>query len=452
MKIVIIGVGKIGLTLAEYLSQEDHDVTVIDTDPKVIDEAINSFDVMGILGNGVNFDIQREAGVEHADIVIATASSDEINMLCCLIAKKIGNANTIARIRDPEYSKQFSFMLGEMGLDMIVNPEYEAAVEISRGLRFPSAIKIDTFAKDRVDLAELKITPDSPLDGQVVFELQKKLGARLLVCAVQRGEKVFIPGGNFVLCAGDKIHFTSSHTELDSFFKAIGVYQQKLKNIMIIGGGRIAYYLAVQLIEIGMSVKIIEHDEKHCLELNELLPKKVKIICGDGTDQEVLKEENIDGSDAVVAITGIDEENIIISMYASKHHVPKIITKINKSSLNDMLSSVGIDSVITPRQITANRIISYIRALQNSGGSNIQTLYKLVGNEVEALEFYARESSRTIGKALKDLKLKKNLLVCCIIRAHRIIIPGGNDTIKAGDNVIIVTTNEKLNDLDDILI
>ncbi|MHB1152769.1 MAG: Trk system potassium transporter TrkA [Eubacteriales bacterium] len=450
MRIVIIGCGKIGLTLTESLSKEEHDITVVDTNAKVVDNTVNIYDVMGIHGNGANYSVQIEAGVNHADLLVATTSSDEVNMLCCLVAKKVGAKNTIARIRDPEYSKQFVFMLDEMGLDMVVNPEYEAASEISRSLRFPSAIKLETFSKGRVEIAELKIMPENLLDGQKLSELNHRYNTKILVCAIQRDNEVIIPSGSFILKEGDRIHFTASHSELASFFKAIGAYQHKLRNVIIIGGGRIAIYLAQQLLETGMSVKIIEMDEKRCFELSELLPK-VKVIAGDGTDQSVLMEENIKGADACVAITGIDEENIIVSLYAKNNHVNKVITKVNRSSLIDMLGNIGLDCIISPKQITSTRILRYVRAMQNSKGSRVQTLYRLVNNQVEALEFYVSENNMVTGKILRDLKLKPNLLISVIIRQNKIIFPGGNDYIEKGDNVIVVTANERLRDLNDIL-
>ena len=450
MKIVIIGAGKIGMSLAETLSQEGHEVTIIDTNGKTVETAINQNDVTGIVGNGVNFTVQREAGVNHADVVIATTYSDEINMLCCLVAKKIGVRHTVARIRDPEYSRQFIFMLDEMGLDMVVNPEMEAAREISRILRYPYAIGVDTFAKGKVDLAEMKIPQDSVLDGMAVTDIPRKLNVRILVCAVQHGDDVYIPRGDSILHAGDRIYFTSSHKELADFFRKIGAYRHKLKNVFIVGGGRIAYYLARQLIELGVGVKIVEQDEKRCELLSELLPK-AEIIHGDGTDQDLLAEEDFARTDASVAITGIDEENIILSMFAIQHRINKIVTKISKTTLTDMLETIGLDSVVTPKQITADLILSYIRALQSGAGSGVQTLYKLVDGRVEALEFHVRDRSRVIHTPLMQLNLRKDILICCIIREGAIIYPGGNDTIEPGDSVIVTTTGQKLTALDDIL-
>ena len=450
MRIVIIGVGKVGMTLTEYLSAEGNDVTLIDTDQEIIDNAVNSFDVNGIMGNGVNFSVQQEAGVAHADVVIATTYSDEINMLCCLVAKKIGVRHTVARIRDPEYSRQFSFMLGEMGLDMIVNPELETAREISRLLRYPYAIRIDTFAKGKVDLAEMKIAPDSPLDGMQISDIQRKLQVRILVCAVQHGDTVYIPRGDNVLYAGDHIHFTASHRDLNAFFRKMGAFHHKLKNVFIVGGGRIAYYLARQLIDLGMNVKIVEKDEARCKFLKESLPK-AQIVLGDGTDQTLLAEENFADADASIAATGIDEENIILSIFAIQQRIDKVITKISKTTLTDLLEAVGLDSVVTPKLFTANLILSYIRALQSTAGGSVQTLYKLVENQVEALEFHVEKESAVTAKPLRDLNLKKDLLICCIIRKSNIIFPGGDDVIQPGDNVIVTTTSEKLTDLENIL-
>lgn len=450
MRIVIIGVGKVGMTLTEFLSVEGNDVTLIDVDQETIDHAVNSFDVNGIVGNGVSFTVQEEAGVSHADVVIATTYSDEINMLCCLVAKKIGVRHTVARIRDPDYSRQFSFLLGEMGLDMIVNPELETAREISRLLRYPYAIRIDTFAKGKVDLAEMKIAAASPLDGIQISDIQRKLQVRILVCAVQHGDQVYIPRGDNVLYAGDHIHFTASHRDLNAFFRKMGSFHHKLKNIFIVGGGRIAYYLALQLIDLGMNVKIVEKDEARCKLLKERLPK-AQIVLGDGTDQTLLAEENFADADASVAATGIDEENIILSIFAIQQRIDKVITKISKTTLTDLLEAVGLDSVVTPKLFTANLILSYIRALQSTTGGSVETLYKLVENQVEALEFRVEKPNAVTGKTLRDLNLKKGLLICCIIRKNNIIFPGGDDMIQPGDNVIVTTTSEKLTDLEDIL-
>ena len=451
MKIVIIGAGKIGLSLASCLSQDGNAVTVIDTNPKAVENAVNSYDINGVMGNGVNITVQNDAGVNKSDVLIATTGSDEINMLCCLIAKKLGVKRTVARIRDPEYSRQFILMLDMMGLDFAVNPELESASEMARLLRYPTAISLDTFAKGRVDLAEMIINEDSLLDGVKISELPRALdNIRLLVCAIQRGDEVIIPNGNSVIKAGDKIHITAGHEQLAAFFNKIGAYTKKLRRVLIIGGGRIAYYLARRLQDSGMTVKIVEKDEKRCLELSEMLPK-AEIIHGDGTDQSLLSEIGFSQYDACVAATGIDEENIIISMFAKHCSMSKIITKVSKSTMMDMLQSVGIDTVISPRQMTENLILSYVRALKNTEGSSVITLHKVVDGRVEALEFRVSENSAVVNTPIFELQLKKNLLISCIIRGNNIIIPGGRDVILPGDNVIVTTSNEQLSDLDDIL-
>ena len=450
MNIVIVGEGKIGSTLTEYLSKEEHDIVIIDNNAKKVDEIVNSFDVMGICGNGASYDIQMEAGVNKARLFISATSSDELNILSCLIARRIGARHAIARVRNPDYLKQMNFMKEELALSMLVNPEFEAANEIARVIRFPSAIKIDSFAKGRVELAEIKINEGNPLVGQPVHYIHTQYNVKILVCAVQRGDEVIIPNGSFVLHCGDKIHITSSRSEIISFMKLLGMYKQRLKNVMIIGGGKIAYYLTGQLLESGFNVKIIENDEKRCLELSDKLPK-AHIINGDGTDQEVLFEEGIGQTDALVSLTGIDEENIIISMFANTIGVKKVITKINRISF-DMLNSIGLETVISPKLIASNKILRYVRALQNLGSGSIQTLYKIVNGKAEAMEFNVTEESKCIGIPFKDLKLKKDLLIGCIIRNNKLIFPGGNDMLSPKDNVMVVTANNILKDLDDILL
>ncbi len=450
MKIVIIGIGKIGMALAESLSQEGHELTLLDTDPKALDEAMNKFDVNVLVGNGVNYSVQTEAGVAHADVLIATTFSDEINMLCCLVAKRIGVRRTVARIRDPEYSKDFIHVLDKMGLDMVVNPEYAAAAEISRLIRYPAAIGLNTFAKGKVDLAELRVPKDSPLDGVRIAQMSRRLGARILVCAIIREDGVVIPNGDTYIQAGDRIFFTSSHDQLSLFFREMGVWQNRPKTVFIIGGGRTAFYLSKQLLDLGLTVKIVEVDEKRCLELSELLPK-AQIICGNGSDQALLEEENFAAADAVVAATSKDEENIILGMYATLKGVRKVITKVSKTDLTGMFEAVGLESVVAPKTLTENLILRYIRAMKNSR-DGVQTMYRLADNQVEALEFHATADSRVINTPLMKLELKGNLLICCIIRNSQIIIPGGNDVIRPGDNVIVTTRNEEpLSVLDDIL-
>ncbi len=451
MRIVIIGDGKVGHTLTQLLSQEGHDIVIIDSSSKVVDNAVTAYDVMGISGNGASYEVQMEAGVNKADLLIAATSSDELNIMSCMVGKKIGARHTIARVRDPEYSKQLLFLKEELGLSMVVNPEMEAANEISRILRFPSALKIDSFARGRVDLVEIKILPGSPLAGKAVHTIHGTYNVRVLICVVQRGDDVFIPNGDFVLHEGDKITLTGAPVEITRFFKSLGILKGKAKSALIIGGGRIGYYLAKQLGEMGMMhIKIIEQDEKRCNFLCDALPHAT-IIHGDGSDQDILEEEGLDTYDACVALTGIDEENIIISMYADSKGIGKVITKINRMSLVRMLGSVGLASVISPKYITANRIVRYVRAMKGSAGSSVETLYKIVDQQVEAVEFHVGEGQELTGIPLKKLPLRKNLLLACIVRGGRLIIPGGDDEILPGDNVIIITNHQILRNLGDMI-
>lgn len=450
MNIIICGGGKIGTAITANLCKEGHDIVVVDINPKVVDYLVNEYDVMGLCGNGANYEVLEEAGVAKTHIFIATSSSDELNILSCMVAKKFGARHCIARVRNPDYAKQQVFMREEFGLSMMVNPEYDAANEISRMLRFPAALKIDSFAKGRVELAEIKLLDHTPLCGHPINTLYKEYGVKILICAVQREDQVLIPTGDFVLQAGDKIHITGSHSNLNAFLKKLGIYKQPVHSVIIVGGGKIAYYLARQLCETGIRVKIIEQNKARCVFLSEALPKAT-ICCGDGTDQALLLEEGIENTDACVTLTDIDEENIIVSTYAAVKGVYKNITKVNRTSLGDILDSIGLDSVITPKSITADLIVQYVRAKQNSKGSNVLTLYKLINGQLEALEFTVRENNKFLGKPLKTLPLKKDLLIASIIRGNKQIIPQGDDTIELHDSVVVVTSNPHLGDLNEIL-
>ena len=450
MKIVIIGSGKVGRAIVEHISKEGHDLCVIDKNTKVVEELINSFDISGVLGNGASYEIQKKAEVDKADIVITTTSSDEVNILACLVAKKLGAKNTIARIRNHEYYQQVNFMKKDLGLSMIINPEQEAANEIVRMLDFPQALKIDTFSKGRISLIELFIGKDSPLVGDTLQVIRQKYPYQVLVCAVQRGENVFIPKGDFIIEANDKIHITAPRDEIVKFLSKLGYIDKKLSSVMVVGGGKISNYLVQKLVKNKYRVKVIEVDEKRCYELGELFPDAT-IICGDGADQDLLVDEGIESTDALVSLTGMDEENIIISMYASNIKVPKVISKVNRDGFAGMLQSTGIASVVSAKNIAAVRVVRYVRALSNSRGSNVVTLYKLVNNQVEALEFAVNSKALCIDKTLKELKLKKGILIAAIIRNNEVIIPDANSCIKLNDSVIVVTNNPYLDNLNDIL-
>ena len=451
MDIVIIGDGKVGHKLAMQLSGEKYNVTLIDKSERKLRDAVNEMDVSCVVGDGASADIQRQADVPGADLVIACASTDEMNLFCCLLARKLGAKQTIARVRNPIYHNQIDLLKEDLKLSMAVNPERALAGEISRVLIFPSAAKLETFVKGRVELVEVTYPSHSSIEGLSLSELYKKHQIKMLVCAVQRDGEVYIPDGNFVPQPGDKINITASHPEIEKFLKLTKGIISKAKNVMICGGGRVAYYLGSQLLELGMQVKIIEVDEKRCMELCDLLPKAT-IIHGNATDHELLEEEGISKADAFVTLTGMDEENIIMSMYAKSRHVPKVVTKVNDEGLQSMMDQLGMESVVSAKNVTANVITSYVRAMRNSMGSaNVETVYKLIGGKIEALEFRIREKTRYTGIPLKDLKLKSNHLVACIVRNRRTIIPGGNDTLEVGDNVIVISMEQGLEDLQDIM-
>lgn len=449
MNIVIVGDGKVGAALTEHLSMEGHDVVVIDNDPKVVEEMVNQYDVMGICGNGASYSVQMEAGVDKSRLFIAATSSDELNILCCLVAKKIGAHHTIARVRNPEYAQQLLFFKEELGLSLVVNPEFAAANEIARVLRFPTALNMESFAGDRVDLAEIDLKADNPLSNMRVSEIARRFKSRVLICAVQRGEQVYIPNGNFSLQAGDRIHITSKRSDMIAFMKELGIYRHRTKNVLIAGGGKMGYYLAKQLSETGHKVKVIEIDAHRAEILAELLPHAT-VICGDGSDRAVLLEQGLDNQDAFVSLTTIDEENIITTMYASSIGVGKTVAKVNRVSY-DILQSIGIETAVSSKTIAANQIIGYVRALENSGSSSVQTLYKLVNDRVEALEFrIASENAFYIGSTLKELQLKDDVMIGCIIRKGKIIYPCGDDTIENGDNVIVITAQHGFKNFEEI--
>lgn len=450
MKIVIIGGGKVGSKLSEELSNESHDVTVIEQDIDVINRINSNQDVACINGNAINREILKEAGVEEADLLIGCTSSDEINMFSCLFAKNLGAKNTIARVRNPEYYSQSNYIKEDLGLSMIINPEFVAANVISRILRFPSAIKVETFAKGKVEIMEFKIYENSNLPGMQMRDVVRTFGIKVLVCAVQRRDEVFIPDGTFIFEQGDKLSIAASHEDLEKFLKKVGGLKRKVKTVMIIGGGKIAYYLCKSLENINIKTKIIERDRKTCHFLAQNLPK-VDIIHGDGTDNQILEEEGIHEVDAFVSLTGIDEENIIMSMYADSKGVSKVITKISQSTFKDMIDTFNLDTVISPKELTATRILQYVKAMNNSYGSQLNSLYRIVNDKVEVLEFSVSATGRVVNQPLRDLKFKKGMLIACIVRNGKIIIPGGDDKIMVGDNIIIVTSSLKITDIEDIL-
>ncbi len=450
MNIIIAGCGGVGSTLAEQLTAEGHEITIIDQESKNVQVVTAQYDVMGVQGNSTSYVTQMEAGIDKADLLIAVTNHDEVNMLTCLIAKKAGNCQTIARVRSPQYFTEIDYIRDELGLSMAVNPEFAAAQEISRLIQIPSAMEVDTFAKGRVNLVKIRILEGSVLDQLMLADFSSKIGTDALVCIVEREKEVYIPGGDFVLQTGDKIYVTMQIAALNDFLNKIGIKEKPIKKVMIAGGGTLGYYLGKILTEARIQVKIIEQNEKRCAQLSELIPKAM-IIHGNATDKQLMIEEDIETTDAVVAATNFDEENLLLALYVNKVSSAKMITRINRLSFEDVLGDLPIGSAVTPKDITAEYIIRYIRSMQNSYGSNVETLYRMVDNRVEALEFNVDSEAKVTRATLGELKIKKNTLICCIHRNKKIIRPAGHDRIQPGDSVVVVTTNRGLNGIDEIL-
>ena len=451
MKIIIVGLGKVGNTLAVKLcKEENHDITVVDLKQSVIHDLINEHDLMGVVGSGSSIDTLIDAGVDKADILIAVTGSDELNLLTCFIAKKIGNCKTIARVRKPEYNREIHFFKEDLGLEMIINPEQTAASEIAKLLRFPTAIQIDSFAKGRVEILKFKIPDGNVLDNLKIAELGSKLNCDVLICGVQRDDTAFIPSGDFILQSGDLVSIVASMENATHFFKSIGLKTNRVKDTMIVGGGATAVYLAHRLIKSGIKVKIIEQNPARCEELCQLLPK-ASILNADGTENSVLLEEGLESAESFVSLTNIDEENVLLSLYAQSKTNGKVITKINRIAYDEVISSLNLDTIIFPKDLTAEYIVRFVRAMENSIGCNVETVHYVLDGKAEALEFRIRENSNVTDITLEKLELKKNLIVACINRNGKIIIPRGKDVIKTGDTVIVVTTESGYNDISDIL-
>lgn len=450
LKIIIVGCGKVGTTLMERLIQEGHEITIIDRDAEKIQALSGLYDIMGLVGNGASYSVQMEADIENADLLIAVTDSDELNLLCCTVAKRVGDCAAIARVRTPDYSREVSYLREKLGLAMIINPELEASREAARILYLPTALEVNSFAHGQVDMVEFKIPEGNILDGMMVSELSNGLSTHVLICAVKRGSDIYIPTGNFILQRNDVISVVGAKKLTKNFLQYIGCKSNKVKDTLIIGGGKAAYYLASQLIVMGISVKIIERNRKRCEELSELLPQAI-IIHGDGTDEELLREEGIEYVESFVPLTGIDEENILLTLYANQVSKAKVITKINRLAFQDVIASLNLGSIIYPRYVAAEAIIRYVRAKTASMGSNIETLYHMYDHQVEAIEFRIDKESKITDIPLADLSLKSNLLIAFINRNGKIIIPHGQSTIQVGDTVMIVTTNKGFRDISDIL-
>ena len=450
LNIIIVGCGKVGRALVEQLSKEGHYITIIDKNPEKIQSLTNLYDIMGIVGNGASYSVQMEAGIEDADLIISVTDSDELNLLCCTVAKQVGDCSAIARVRTPDYSKEVSYLRDKLGLAMIINPELEAAKEAARILYLPTALEINSFAHGQAELIKIKVPEGNTIDGMTIAHLGRKIAPNILICAVERDGEVTIPAGDFTIQRGDIISFAASRKVAKQFLEDIGFKTNQVGNTMIIGGGKSTYYLAKLLMNMGIEVKIIESNRQKCEELSILLPKAI-IINGDGTDEELLKEEGIETAESFVPLTGIDEENVMLTLYARKVSKAKVITKINRMTFKTVLNDLDLGSVIYPRYITSEAIVAYVRAKRASRGSDIETLYHIFDSKAEAIEFRIREESSVTDVCLANLSLKKNLLIAFINRNGKIIIPSGNDCIRVGDTVTIVTTHSGLKDIRDIL-
>ena len=450
MNIVIVGGGKIGFSLAEQLVEENHDVTVVDSDEGVLRRAGDQLDVMTVRGNGVSAATLQESGADKADLLVAATNSDEVNMVCCLTAKDQGAKHTIARIRNPEYTASVAELRRNLKIDMAINPENTTAVEIARLLRFPSAADIETFCRGMVELMGFRLQEGDFLVGQPLYALPldvRKLS--LLFCAVERNGEVTIPNGSFVPQVDDKLYMIGRPNSLDQFFRLLGRYAPKIKQVFLLGGGKVSAYLAGILDHMGIRLKIIEQNEERCRLLSERFPR-VTVICGDGTDPELLKSENLAASDAFVALSDRDEENLIISLYARQQGISKVITKCNRQNYTGIVRSLGLDSVVSPNFVTASNIVHVVRGLQNSQGSVMNSLHRIADGGAEAIEFTVGPGTSHLGVPLKELRLRPGVLLAVIVRKNDIIIPEGSSSLQEGDRVIIIARGSGVLDLNDI--
>lgn len=452
MKIIVAGCGKVGKTILASMVKENHEVVAMDINPRVVDEVSNFYDVMSLCGNATSYEDLKEAGADYADIFIAVTSSDELNMLACFAAKRMGAKYTVARIRDAEYNKKsLGFMKEQLELSLAINPEKLTAEALYNLLKLPSACKVETFADRRFEMIELIVRKKSPLDGLRLSEIRKKQSYKFLVCEVQRDGEVFIPNGNFLIHSGDKVGIICEREETHNALKTLGFLQKECKDVMILGGSKIAYYLAERLADNHSAVKVIEKDENKCVELCDKLPSGVTVVNGNGMSQDLLLEEGIDETDAFVSLTGKDEENILISFYAISHQVPKVVCKVNTEELSAIADKLGLDSIITPKKLVADVLVRYARALQNSMGSTVEKLYSIADGQAEALEFIVNDGFEYSAVPLKELKLRQNIIVAGIIRKGMSFVPGGDDYILPGDRVVVFAKGDRIGTLSEVV-
>ncbi|MEB3011702.1 Trk system potassium transporter TrkA [Parvimonas sp. D2] len=451
MKIIIVGAGKVGEYLFTDLNTEDNDIILIEKRQEILNEMLSKYDIMGILGSGTNFELLDEAGVKDSDVFIAVTDSDEINIISCIFAKNMGAKYTIARVRNPEYSSKSGFVKEVLGIDLVINPEFVAAREISRGLKYPSAHSVETFADGRVKLIGVSIGKDSPIKGTKIVDLQQKFNIKILIGIVEREEEIFIPSGDFVIKENDKIYFTGTDEFVYKFYNIIKGGDKKIESVFIIGGSRISYYLVSNLIRENIKIKLVEVNRDLAMSFSEKFPSNVKVICADGSDSDVLDEEGLTNYDACVALTGIDEENIMLGMFAEKSNVKKAVAKVSRISLLNIIPPTERFSFVTPKRLVSDIIISVVRSIINSEGSNIETLHRL-SNNVEAVEIKVNKKSKAVDIPLKELEIKNNVLIAYIIRDNKLIFPSGEDSIMVNDTVIIISKANLIQNIDCILV
>ncbi|BFT65777.1 Trk system potassium transporter TrkA [uncultured Parvimonas sp.] len=451
MKIIIVGAGKVGEYLFTDLNIEDNDIVLIEKKQEILNEMLSKYDIMGIFGSGTNYEVLDEAGVEDSDIFISVTDSDEVNIISCIFAKNLGAKYTIARVRNPEYYAKYDFVKDALGIDLVINPEFVAAREISRGLKYPFAHSVETFVDGRVKLIGISVGENSPLKDVKIKDLQQKFNIKILIGIVERHGEIFIPSGEFVIREGDKVHFTGTDEFVYKFYNMLKIGDKKIESVFIIGGSKISYYLISNLIKENIKVKLVEVNREIATSFSEKFPSKVKVICADGSDSDVLDEEGLKNYDACVALTGIDEENIMLGMFAKKLNVKKSIAKVSRISLLNIISPTDTFSFVTPKKLVSDIIISVVRSIINSEGSNIETLHRL-SNDVEAVEIKINKKTKAIDIPLKDLDIKDNVLIAYIIRDNKLIFLTGEDSIMVGDTVIIISKANVIQNIDSILV
>ena len=450
MQIIIVGCGAVGTTIIDQLSKEDHNITVIDLDEEGLKDVVDTYDVMGVVGNGASYTTMKEAGIEDADLMIAVTSSDELNLLSCLIAKKAGDCNTIARVRNPVYKQEVGYIKEELGLSMVINPEEAAAAEAVRLLKFPSARKVETFARSRVEMVTIVIEEDSILAGRTLQQLQKELKSQVLFCVVARDGEVIIPDGSFIPEVHDEITLIGRSKHVIALFRKLKMPTARVHSTMIIGGGSVSFYLMEQLLALGVDVRVFEKNKERCKELSNILPEAL-VINASGTDRDMLLEEGLTDAESFVALTHTDEENIMLSLFAKSMSKARRIIMLHHARYGDLVDTLDVGSIIDTREITAEKIVQFVRGMSNSLDSNIESLYAINEGKAEVLEFLIREGAPVIDIPLAELNTKKGVLVAAILRGNDFVHPKGDTTIHVGDRVIVVTTLSGMGDIRDIL-